>query len=171
MHSPRGGGPRSWVPRKNQAAQAPRKVWAVTCACSRLGGCFGPSKPKGGPTPQPKPLRWQTTTSLTHLWHSQRRGPVVWEHSFWVRGSTKLEAPWDNDLLTPDSLSCVVPAPSEYLHGSQPQSSPWGPISEASASAPSPPLAMLGVQTASQLGSAGWHWSFCQILSALSSTH
>ena len=32
--------------------------------------------------PSGPPLRWQTTTSLTQLWHSQRRGPVVWEHSF-----------------------------------------------------------------------------------------
>ena len=34
-----------------------------------------------------------------------------------------------------------------------------------------PPLAALSMQTASQLGSAARHWSFCQILSALSSTH
>lgn len=28
----------SWVPRNSHAAWAPRKVWAVSCACSWLGG-------------------------------------------------------------------------------------------------------------------------------------
>ena len=59
------------------------------------------------------------------LWHSQRQCPAVCEH-------TDLEGPHDNDLLplwqarlSLDSLSCAILALSEYLHGSQPQSSPW----------------------------------------------
>ena len=34
---PRGVGPGLLVPQQSQAAQALRKVWAVTCACSQLG--------------------------------------------------------------------------------------------------------------------------------------
>ena len=36
--SPRGTGPRSWIPQQCQAAQASRRVWAVTCTCSPLSG-------------------------------------------------------------------------------------------------------------------------------------
>ena len=35
---PRGGGPGLLVPQQSQAAQALRKVWAVTCVHSQLGG-------------------------------------------------------------------------------------------------------------------------------------
>ena len=38
LHSPREVGSRSWVPWQCQAAQAPWKVWAVTCAWSQLSG-------------------------------------------------------------------------------------------------------------------------------------
>ena len=31
---------KSCIPRKSQAAQAPSKVWAITCACLQLGGSF-----------------------------------------------------------------------------------------------------------------------------------
>ena len=34
---PKGVGPELLVPQQSQAAQALRKVWAVTCACSQLG--------------------------------------------------------------------------------------------------------------------------------------
>ena len=55
------------------------------------------------------------------------------------------EGPCDNDLLplggtgfSLDSLSCVVLAPSLYVCGSQPWSSPLGPTPEAWTSAPGP---------------------------------
>ena len=41
MCSPKGTGPGLCVPRQSQAAQAPRKVRVVTCACSQFGGgCY-----------------------------------------------------------------------------------------------------------------------------------
>ena len=42
MPFPRGIGLRLWVPRQSQAAQASRKVWAVTCALSQVGGSCNP---------------------------------------------------------------------------------------------------------------------------------
>lgn len=80
------------------------------------------------------------------LWHSQRQCPAICEH-------TDLEGPHDNAFLplwqarlSLDSLSCVIPALSEYLHGNRPQSSPWSDPRSLSLSI-QPPLSAAGMQS------------------------
>ena len=57
-----------------------------------------------------------------------------------------------------DSLHCVTLAPSDYLHSSQPQSSPWGSTPKAWVSASSPPVSEMdtSVWVTSPLGFAIW---------------
>ena len=115
-HSPRGIGPRAWIPWQYRAEQAPRKVWAVTCTCSQFdGSCDG---------------------RHTHLWDWRLQPhlapPLTLVKVFLLSECTELEGPLDSDLCIsgrlrafPGFLSCVILAPSDCLHGSQPHSSPW----------------------------------------------
>ena len=183
LQSPRGIGSELWVAGKSQPAHTHRRVWVVTCTCLQLGSCCGgPHAHLWGHRPQfhLAPHLWcscqpwqQQVHRCAHLWGQRlqpahptlwRWGPAVWEHT--VRGSLELEGPMTvisclsgrPRLFSLDSLGCVVLAPSEYLHSNQPQSSPR-------VQPPKPELqhtnlsCWAGVQTASQVGSAGREWS------------
>ena len=118
MHSPRGIGPRAWIPWQYPAEQAPRKVWAVTCSCWQFdGSCDGHHTHLWGWRLQPHlapPLTLVKVLSCCLRVHRVRGSPRQWSLSL----SGRLRA-------FPGFLSCVILAPSDCLHGSQPHSSPW----------------------------------------------
>ena len=145
MCSPRGLGSTLCVPRKSQAAQAPNKVCAVDCADLFTSG-FQTTAAAFCLLPRALSLALAVASGLCFpVWDDKlqlclvpplalvllRALVTTSRHIVTICESVELECPSGSDLLpfraaqpSLDSLSCVILTSSEYLYGSQPQSSP-----------------------------------------------
>lgn len=160
LHSPRGIGPGSLVPRQCQAAQSPRKSRAVTYVCSHLGGscdllgqdsssvwspASGTHAGFGGSWPASMPISGVANHSHSLcLWHSGRWCPDICKfiESSWQWYLAFLAVPG----FPLNSLSCVILAPSAYLQDSHPSPLPGSNFQSLSLST-QPAFATVGMQT------------------------
>ena len=143
MCSPIGFGLVLYIPRKNQATWTPRKVWAVICACSQLGGncrLWGWDRSSGilllpqalslvlavAYVPLSGIINFRHAMSADFDGHPLGSTATVCEYMELVSWRQESLVSLAGPGFTVDSLSCVVLARSEYLQGSQPLSSPWG---------------------------------------------